>query len=662
MGAEESVRDYLHLIMHCIFRHPFDKHRDCREAWELTCDIVVENAVIELCGGRFASELDDARREAVSEIRMLAGKIVPGAVYALLRNVVKTPDGQSYRGLGKSVLADWRAEAVSEIRMLAGKIVPGAVYALLRNVVKTPDGQSYRGLGKSVLADWRALFERDDHGAWPAFAKGGDAGEQSDPAKDDDADEAAAEDAIRTDSPDDEAAAEDAIRTDSPDDQTQEQPAGGEDVEAAEDEQPADEGARESAEDADDADAESRPDERPQDAEDQKRREREWEDVSKQIEMNLETFSREWGDEAGSLVANLAFANRKIHGYTDFLKRFMTASEEMRLNMDEFDCIYYTYGMDLYGNMPLIEPLEYKETERVREFAVVIDTSESVSGDLVRRFLRHTFMDLYGNMPLIEPLEYKETERVREFAVVIDTSESVSGDLVRRFLRHTFSILKSSEAFARDVNIHLIQCDAKVQADTKIRNLRDVDKMMEGFVVRGFGGTDFRPAFDYVEQLRRRGEFKNLKGLIYFTDGFGRFPEKTPDFDARHTFSILKSSEAFTRDVNIHLIQCDAKVQADTKIRNLRDVDKMMEGFVVRGFGGTDFRPAFDYVEQLRRRGEFKNLKGLIYFTDGFGRFPEITPDFDAAFVFMDDGDQIPAVPPWAMKAVIDEEQLDSFG
>ena len=404
---EESVRDYLHLIMHCIFRHPFDKHRDCREAWELACDIVVENAVIELCGGRFASELDDARREAVSEIRMLTGKIVPGTVYALLRNVVKTPDGQSYRGLGKS-----------------------------------------------VLTDWRALFERDDHGAWPAFAKGGDSGEQSDPAKDDDADEAAAEDAIRTDSPDD---------------QTQEQPAGGEDVEAAEDERPADEEAR------------------------------------------------EWGDEAGSLVANLSFANRKIHGYTDFLKRFMTASEEMRLNMDEFDCIYYTYGMDLYGNMPLIEPLEYKETERVREFAVVIDTSESVSGDLVRRFLRHTF-------------------------------------------------------------------------------------------------------------------------------------------------SILKSSEAFTRDVNIHLIQCDAKVQADTKIRNLRDVDKMMEGFVVRGFGGTDFRPAFDYVEQLRRRGEFKNLKGLIYFTDGFGRFPEKTPDFDAAFVFMDDGDQIPAVPPWAMKALIDEEQLDSFG
>ena len=45
---EESVRDYLHLVMHCIFRHPFDENHDCREAWDLACDIVVENAVMDL--------------------------------------------------------------------------------------------------------------------------------------------------------------------------------------------------------------------------------------------------------------------------------------------------------------------------------------------------------------------------------------------------------------------------------------------------------------------------------------------------------------------------------------------------------------------------------------------------------------------------------------
>ena len=125
---------------------------------------------------------------------------------------------------------------------------------------------------------------------------------------------------------------------------------------------------------------------------------------------------------------------------------------------------------------------------------------------------------------------------MRDFAIVIDTSESVSGELVRKFITHTFDILKSSQDYATEVNIHLIQCDAKVQSDLKITNLRDIDQVMESFVIRGFGGTDFRPAFDYVEVLRKRGELRDMKGLIYFTDGLGQFPEKTPEFDAAFVF------------------------------------------------------------------------------------------------------------------------------
>ena len=60
--------------------------------------------------------------------------------------------------------------------------------------------------------------------------------------------------------------------------------------------------------------------------------------------MNLETFSKEWSEEAGSLMANLQIANRKVHSYTEFLRKFMIVSEEMQVNMDEFDYIYYQYG------------------------------------------------------------------------------------------------------------------------------------------------------------------------------------------------------------------------------------------------------------------------------------------------------------------------------
>ncbi len=41
-------RDYLHIVLHCVFRHPFVSTRLNREYWDLACDIAVENTVCEL--------------------------------------------------------------------------------------------------------------------------------------------------------------------------------------------------------------------------------------------------------------------------------------------------------------------------------------------------------------------------------------------------------------------------------------------------------------------------------------------------------------------------------------------------------------------------------------------------------------------------------------
>ena len=76
------------------------------------------------------------------------------------------------------------------------------------------------------------------------------------------------------------------------------------------------------------------------------------------------------------------------------------------------------------------------------------------------------------------------------------------------------------------------------------------------------------------------------------------------------------------------------------------------------GFGGTDFRPVFEYVDELIRNREFVNLKGLIYFTDGYGTFPEKMPAYNSAFVFVDDDYRIPEVPGWAIKLVLTSEEL----
>ena len=426
---EESVRDYLHLVLHCVFRHPLTECPDDRDAWSLACDIVVESAAMDLAGTRFESAEDPARRAALGEI-----------------------------SLG------------------AGGLAPGAVLGLVKGLMKTPDGEHFRSVSPSALAEWRALFERDDHGAWLAFA-----------GKSDESSEDSYEEVSEGDEPAPPASLKPETGEPEPDEGA---------LEEGSEETTGEKGAEEASDEAEDAGDESAADmpdeverEQAEKSDEIERRRNEWDDISKEIEMNLETFSKEWGDEAGSFMATLAIANRPTYDYTRFLERFMTMSEELQISRDEYDYIYYSYGMELYGNMPLLEPLEYQETERVRSFAIVVDTSESVKGPLVRRFLAHTF-----------------------------------------------SLLASARTFARDVDIHVIQCDARVQADTRITNLREVDALTESFVVRGFGGTDFRPAFAYVESLRARGELPDMKGLIYFTDGLGQFPEKPPDYDAAFVF------------------------------------------------------------------------------------------------------------------------------
>lgn len=214
----------------------------------------------------------------------------------------------------------------------------------------------------------------------------------------------------------------------------------------------------------------------------------EWKKISERIKAELKSFSKDKLDKK-SIEQNLEEATREHYDYGDFLRRFSVSGEDMLVNDDEFDYVYYTYGLQLYGNLPLVEPLEYKDVKKIKEFVVAIDTSASCRGKVVQAFLNKTY-----------------------------------------------SILKSSENFFRKVNIHIIQCDSQVQSDTKITCDDDFEAFMKYGKLEGFGSTDFRPVFTYVSQCIERGEFENLKGLIYFTDGYGVFPEQKPPYDTAFVF------------------------------------------------------------------------------------------------------------------------------
>lgn len=127
------------------------------------------------------------------------------------------------------------------------------------------------------------------------------------------------------------------------------------------------------------------------------------------------------------------------------------------------------------------------------------------------------------------------------------------------------------------------------------------------------------------------------------------------------TYNILKQEESFFTKINLHIIQCDAEIQQDVKITSQEEFDEYLKDMQLYGFGGTDFRPVFDYVEKLRQDREFINLKGLIYFTDGWGEFPVSQPDYHTAFVFIEDDYYNPEVPVWAIKLVLTSNELSEL-
>ena len=222
-----------------------------------------------------------------------------------------------------------------------------------------------------------------------------------------------------------------------------------------------------------------------------------WQKIGERMQTELDLRDKEAGDGADALKQQVKAANRSRRSYQDFLRRFCVTREEVHLDPDEFDLNFYTYGLSVYGNMPLIEPLETRESKKIEELALVIDTSYSTSGELVRAFLAETY-----------------------------------------------TLLKGRENFFHRMNLHLIQADNAIRQDLLIRNEDELIHAMNHFELRGGGGTDFRPAFEYVNQLCAEKKFSSLRGLLYFTDGMGTYPARRPAYDTAFLFLGEKFDDA----------------------------------------------------------------------------------------------------------------------
>ena len=214
---------------------------------------------------------------------------------------------------------------------------------------------------------------------------------------------------------------------------------------------------------------------------------KDWEDIGKRTEEEMKDEKE--GEKSEKLSWFLHLEHKRYTPFQDFLKKFSVDREELKTDPESFDYGYYYFGLSQYGNMPLIEENEYREKRKIPELVIAIDTSYSTKGEMVKRFLEEAI-----------------------------------------------AILADKEAFFTKCRVHIIECDDRIRKDLLVEDAEEMERYRERFEVSGGYGTDFRPVFHYIEDLQKKGELKELKALLYFTDGRGRYPKYAPSYTAAFIF------------------------------------------------------------------------------------------------------------------------------
>ncbi|MEA3499359.1 MAG: VWA-like domain-containing protein [Campylobacterota bacterium] len=129
------------------------------------------------------------------------------------------------------------------------------------------------------------------------------------------------------------------------------------------------------------------------------------------------------------------------------------------------------------------------------------------------------------------------TSDTLSLVVAIDTSGSIREDILGAFIGEFKTIMQNFPAVA----IELIIADAKVHSHYSFQGGEEMD-----FALKGGGGTDYRPTFEFVE-----ANLPMSSMLLYFTDGEGIFPRIPPAYEVLWALSQNKNKIPFGRKIVI---------------------------------------------------------------------------------------------------------------
>lgn len=167
--------------------------------------------------------------------------------------------------------------------------------------------------------------------------------------------------------------------------------------------------------------------------------------------------------------------------YRDLLKKLFRVREVCKEEEDSIDPMFYHYGLTLYEDVPLIEPMETCEKPALNTLVIAVD----VSGSCTRE------------------------------------------DIMKSFWGETNECICQMRQNYVEGQILLLQCDDAIRWEEQIK-LNEYVPKEEVIKVHGCGGTNFAPVFNRIEELEKEGMC--VDALIYLTDGLGFYPREQPDY------------------------------------------------------------------------------------------------------------------------------------
>lgn len=183
-------------------------------------------------------------------------------------------------------------------------------------------------------------------------------------------------------------------------------------------------------------------------------------------------------------------------------------------------------GGKTFGDMPAwIDAFVRATIEPPADWSVIVQQAVSSLHRTDRSYLRPSrrmaaLMHDDGRWPDVVSMPGRRIEQAGQLVAVVDTSASISAEMLRRFL----GVIASAATAEGIDEVRLVQADAAVTSD---ETLFAAELLFAEIAMIGRGGTDFAPALTKLAADARR--LVERFTVVYLTDLDGHFPRAPLD-------------------------------------------------------------------------------------------------------------------------------------